>query len=155
MRIMEKIREKLSNIVSESNIIVSADMRGYTSLRAGGKAALLVEPQDVEQLRAILNVLRNAGTEYMVVGNGTNILVRDEGYNGVIVRIGKAFHSVERQGNCLICGAGALLSVIAKAAAAAGLAGFEFASGIPGSMGGAVFMNAGAYGGLRLIARIF
>lgn len=147
MRIMEKIREKLSNIVSESNIIVSADMRGYTSLRAGGKAALLVEPQDVEQLRAILNVLRNAGTEYMVVGNGTNILVRDEGYNGVIVRIGKAFHSVERQGNCLICGAGALLSVIAKAAAAAGLAGFEFASGIPGSMGGAVFMNAGAYGG--------
>jgi len=94
-----------------------------------------------------LAVLNEEECRYMVLGNGTNVLVKDEGYRGVIVKIGSAFDYVRREENCLVCGAGALLSVIAKAAASESLTGFEFASGIPGSMGGAVFMNAGAYGG--------
>ncbi|MBR0399382.1 MAG: UDP-N-acetylmuramate dehydrogenase, partial [Mogibacterium sp.] len=144
---MKTIKEQLSRIIPENNIITDADMSGYTSFKAGGKAALLVEPQNTEELQAVIKELNYSDAEYMVLGNGTNVLVRDEGYNGVIVKIGKAFNYVKRQGNDLVCGAGALLSVIAKVAAADSLSGFEFASGIPGSMGGAVFMNAGAYGG--------
>ena len=144
---MKTIKEQLSRIIPENNIITDADMSGYTSFKAGGKAALLVEPQNTEELQAVIKELNDSDAEYMVLGNGTNVLVRDEGYNGVIVKIGKAFNYVKRQGNDLVCGAGALLSVIAKVAAADSLSGFEFASGIPGSMGGAVFMNAGAYGG--------
>ena len=122
-------------------------MSRHTSFKAGGKAALLVEPQSIDELKEVLAVLNEGGCRYMVLGNGTNVLVRDEGYRGVIVKIGSAFDYVRREGNSLICGAGALLSVIAKTAASESLTGFEFASGIPGSMGGAVFMNAGAYGG--------
>lgn len=142
-----KIKNQLSNIVSETYITADADMSEHTSFKAGGKAALLVEPQTADQLRQVLTLLNEEDCEYMVLGNGTNVLVRDEGYNGVIVKIGKAFNYVKRQENTLVCGAGALLSVIAKVAAAESLTGMEFASGIPGSMGGAVFMNAGAYGG--------
>ena len=146
MRIM-KIRERLNNIIANEHIVPDADMSRYTSFKAGGKAALLVEPQNIEELKKVLALLNEEECRYMVLGNGTNVLVKDEGYRGVIVRIGSAFDYVKREGNCLICGAGALLSVIAKTAASESLTGFEFASGIPGSMGGAVFMNAGAYGG--------
>ena len=141
------IKNQLSNIVSETYITADADMSEHTSFKAGGKAALLVEPQTADQLRQVLTLLNEENCAYMVLGNGTNILVRDEGYDGVIVKIGKAFNYVKRQKNTLVCGAGALLSVIAKVAAAESLTGMEFASGIPGSMGCAVFMNAGAYGG--------
>ena len=144
---MNKIKEQLNRIIPEEYIIADADMSAYTSFKAGGKAALLVEPQTTEELVATLNTLKELDAEYLVLGNGTNILVRDEGYPGVIVKIGKAFNYVRHYGNTLVCGAGALLSVVAKVAAASSLTGFEFASGIPGSMGGAVFMNAGAYGG--------
>jgi UDP-N-acetylmuramate dehydrogenase len=81
----------------------------------------------------------------MVMGNGSNILVTDRGYAGTVIRIGEAFSGIETEGECITAGAGALLSAVAAAAAEAGLAGLEFASGIPGSAGGAVFMNAGAY----------
>ena len=141
------IKEQLSKIVSEEQIIVDADMSAHTSFKAGGKAALLVEPASKEELMQVLATLNEGEQEYMVLGNGSNVLVRDEGYKGVIVKIGKAFNYVKNEGNLLICGAGALLSTIAKVAAAKSLTGFEFASGIPGSLGGAVFMNAGAYGG--------
>ena len=83
----------------------------------------------------------------MVLGNGSNVLVRDGGYHGVIIKMGKAFDSVRVEGERLICGCGTLMSVVARTALEASLSGFEFASGIPGSIGGAVFMNAGAYGG--------
>lgn len=141
------IKQKLIDIVSENNVIENANMAEYTSFKAGGSASLLVEPANTEELKAVLAALSEAGAEYMVLGNGTNVLVRDEGYDGIIVKMGKAFNYVKRQGNSLVCGAGTLLSAIAKVAAADSLTGFEFASGIPGSLGGAVFMNAGAYGG--------
>ena len=83
----------------------------------------------------------------MVMGNGSNILVKDSGYKGVIVKLGDAFNSIDIDGTVLTAGCGTLMSQVAKAALDESLTGFEFASGIPGSLGGAVFMNAGAYGG--------
>lgn len=141
------IKQKLECIVDKKFIIENADMAKHTSFKAGGSAEILVEPQDIDQLKKVLSLLNSEGTNYMVLGNGSNILVRDGGYKGIIVKIGDAFNYVERNGNQLICGSGTLMSVVARNAVNAELAGFEFASGIPGSIGGAVFMNAGAYGG--------
>ncbi|MBE6045274.1 MAG: UDP-N-acetylmuramate dehydrogenase [Clostridiales bacterium] len=142
---METIIEKLREILEPDQIIENADMAQHTSFKAGGCADVLVCPSDAEQLQQVLAVLSDV--PHMVLGNGSNVLVRDGGYRGVIVKIGEHFNYIRREGNKLICGAGALMSAVAKKAASEGLSGFEFASGIPGSIGGAVFMNAGAYGG--------
>ena len=142
---MDAIIEKLREILQPDQIIENADMSRHTSFKAGGCADILVCPQDADQLQKVLAVV--AGVPHMVLGNGSNVLVRDGGYRGVIVKIGEDFDSIRREDDTLICGAGALMSAVAKRAASEGLAGFEFASGIPGSIGGAVFMNAGAYGG--------
>lgn len=145
---LQEIKETLvANSIDEQYIIENVSMAQYTSFKAGGAADMMVLPQDVEELKIALDVLNLDGTPYMVMGNGSNILVRDGGFKGVIIKMGDAFDYVIRNEERLLCGAGTLLSVIAKEAAAASLAGFEFASGIPGSIGGAVFMNAGAYDG--------
>lgn len=141
------IKQKLEKIVDNKFIIENALMANHTSFKAGGHADLLVEPQSIDELKNVLQLLNAEGTNYMILGNGSNVLVRDGGYRGVIVKIGDAFNYVEREGNQLICGSGTLMSVVSRNAVNAELAGFEFASGIPGSIGGAVFMNAGAYGG--------
>ena len=120
-------------------------MSRHTSFKAGGCTDILVCPKDADQLQKVLSVV--ADVPHMVLGNGSNVLVRDGGYRGVIVKIGEEFSYIRREGDKLICGAGALMSAVAKRAASEGLTGFEFASGIPGSIGGAAFMNAGAYGG--------
>lgn len=144
---MKTIIKKLKKEVPENRITEYQDMKPYTSFRAGGKARLFVEPAGEKQLIHTLNVLRQEKAEFMVLGNGSNVLVRDGGYDGVIVRIGNDFSKITVEDEDLICESGALLSVIARVALNEELTGFEFASGIPGSAGGAVFMNAGAYGG--------
>ena len=138
---------KLEDIAGKSAVKQDADMAEYTSFRAGGKAAVLVEPDSVSSLRDILRFLHREKHEHFVLGNGTNVLFKDGGYDGVVVRIGKPFEHIRTEGVRLICGSGALLASVSKEALAKGLTGLEFASGIPGSVGGAVFMNAGAYGG--------
>ncbi|MCI2063086.1 MAG: UDP-N-acetylmuramate dehydrogenase [Eubacteriaceae bacterium] len=140
------IREKLESKI-KGNIIIGADMREYTSFKAGGCADMLIEPEGKEELRIAAAVLSAEGAEYMVIGNGSNILVRDGGYRGAVIHIGDMFAGIDVSGNELTAGSGALLAAVSRKALAAGLAGMEFASGIPGSIGGAVFMNAGAYGG--------
>lgn len=142
---MDRIIEQLKEILTAEQITENADMSQHTSFKAGGCADLLVQPADAEQLRKVLEALTD--TPHMVLGNGSNVLVRDGGYRGVIIKIGDAFNYIRREDDKLICGAGTLMSAVAKRAASEGLSGFEFASGIPGSIGGAVFMNAGAYGG--------
>lgn len=142
---MEAIIEKLREILQPEQITENADMSRHTSFKAGGCADVLVCPHDADQLQKVLAVV--AEVPHMVLGNGSNVLVRDGGYRGVIVKIGEDFDSIRREGNTLVCGAGALMSAVARKAASEGLTGFEFASGIPGSIGGAAFMNAGAYGG--------
>lgn len=143
----DDIRKELGERIPGVCIEEDVPMAQYTSFRAGGKARMMVIPADAEQLSAVLGVLSGSGVQYMVLGNGTNILVKDSGYDGVIVKIGSGFDYVRQEGCRLVCGSGTRMSVAAKAALEGGLSGFEFASGIPGFTGGAVFMNAGAYGG--------
>lgn len=141
------IIEKLSSTTDRIRIEENAPMKGHTSFRAGGEADLLIEALDEESLCHVLKTLDEEGYPHMLLGRGTNILVRDGGYRGAMIKPAEGFQAIERQGDALVCGASALLSAVAKRACEEGLSGFEFASGIPGSMGGAVFMNAGAYGG--------
>ncbi|SCJ88136.1 UDP-N-acetylenolpyruvoylglucosamine reductase [uncultured Eubacterium sp.] len=125
----------------------NVDMREFTSFKAGGKAREMVILESVEELAEVLQEIHRLQKKYIVLGNGSNTLIKDSGFDGVVVKLGEAFNRVTVEGDRLICGTGALMSVVAKAALAADLTGFEFASGIPGSIGGAIFMNAGAYGG--------
>lgn len=136
----------LSEAIPPENMFPDCDMRSYTSFKAGGKAALLIVPNGVEELRRSLAALAQSGAEYMAIGNGTNVLVCDGGYPGVIVKLGEAFSQIKVSGRTINAGAGATATAVARTAMEAGLSGLEFAAGIPGSMGGAVFMNAGAYG---------
>lgn len=133
------------------NIIDNAPMSKYTSFRCGGRAKRLVICDSVSELEQVMNEIVESKEEYLFLGNGSNTLFLDGVYNGTVVTLGKGFDDVEIIDDGdevrLKCMAAALLSKIAKKAFAESLAGFEFASGIPGSIGGAVFMNAGAYGG--------
>lgn len=128
-------------------ILKDVDMREYTTFRAGGRAAELDVPETSEELMEALRNIKRIGARHIMLGNGSNTLITDGGFDGIVIKLGDSFNTVEVRGERLICGSGALMSVVAKEALAAELTGFEFASGIPGSIGGAVFMNAGAYGG--------
>ncbi len=139
--------ELVSRLESIARVIKDCPMGDYTSYRTGGKAALLVQPHSVEELVQVLQVLHEEKAPYYVLGNGSNTLVRDGGYAGAVVYLEEGFKTCRVEGQRLIAGGGVLLSTIAKAAAKEGLTGLEFAAGIPGSVGGAVFMNAGAYDG--------
>ncbi|MCL1983524.1 MAG: UDP-N-acetylmuramate dehydrogenase [Clostridiales bacterium] len=143
---MLSVYRRLLEEMPPGNMVLDCDMGAHTSLKAGGKAALLIVPRSMDELRRTLAVLSRSGCGYTAIGSGTNILVCDSGYPGAIVKIGEAFSQIEVSGKALSAGAGAPVAAVARAAMEAGLAGLEFASGIPGSIGGAVFMNAGAYG---------
>ena len=123
------------------------DMKNYTSFRAGGTAAEMVVPETSEELMEALRAISRQERKSIILGNGSITLVTDKGFDGTVVKRGEAFSGITVEGDRIVAGGGALMSAVAKAALAADLAGFEFASGIPGSIGGAVFMNAGAYGG--------
>lgn len=133
------------------NIIDNAPMSKYTSFRCGGRAKKLVICDSVSELEQVMNEIAESKEEYLFLGNGSNTLFLDGVYDGTVVTIGKGFDEIEVIDDGdevrLKCMAAALLSKIAKKALEESLSGFEFASGIPGSIGGAVFMNAGAYGG--------
>lgn len=125
----------------------NVDMKEYTSFKTGGIAALMIEPTTPLAVAATLRELDKKGEKYFVLGNGSNLLVADEGINCPIVHIGKELSEIKVEGDRVICQAGALLSAVSQAAYKESLTGMEFAHGIPGSVGGAVCMNAGAYGG--------
>ena len=142
-----KITDILNKKIPAERLISDADMKQYTSFKAGGRADLLVMPGSYDELIYITDTLKSESVPYMIMGNGSNILVKDGGYRGVIIRIDDGFSDIQVQETSIIAGAGALMSAVARKALEAELTGFEFASGIPGSIGGGVFMNAGAYGG--------
>ncbi len=119
----------------------------HTSFRIGGPAALFCEPSDREQLRKVIDICRTEGVRYYILGRGTNVLFADEGFSGVVLHIGGAFSRIARSGDLIMAEAGVPLSRVCALSAAEGLTGLEFAFGIPGCVGGAVYMNAGAYGG--------
>ena len=122
-------------------------MSAHCSFRIGGPADLFLEPGSEAELTETLRFLREAGETPVIIGKGTNLLIRDEGVRAPVVHIGEALGGVSARGDTLSAGAGESLSRIAMAARDAGLSGLEFAHGIPGSLGGAIVMNAGAYGG--------
>ena len=122
-------------------------MSEYTSFKTGGFAKTLIEPLDNLAVARVIRALKENGERYFVLGNGTNLLVSDEGINIPIVYIGKSMSEITVDGELVTCQAGALLSSVAQRAYKESLSGMEFAHGIPGSVGGAVCMNAGAYGG--------
>ena len=139
--------KELCSITGEKNVLKNEPMSGHTTFRIGGAADYFVMPSDAGEIRRIVSLCRTDGVPYYVIGNGSNLLVGDKGYRGVIVQIYKNMNDIRVEGERLCVQAGALLSKAAAAAWEAGLTGLEFASGIPGTLGGAVRMNAGAYGG--------
>lgn len=140
------IEELLLNMDKES-IKANCLMKDYTTLKVGGPASVCIFPNTTAELFCALECLEKHKVDHLVMGNGSNLLFADEGYDGVVLKIGSGLDRIRVEGNIVFAEAGALLWDVAKEAAAAGLTGMEFASGIPGSLGGAVYMNAGAYGG--------
>lgn len=138
---------KLAAIVRDEQVLRDEPMQKHTTFRVGGPADYFVMPETIEQVQKVVTLCKEEEIPYYIVGNGSNLLVSDKGYRGVIIQIGKRFGQIEVKGNQITAQAGALLSAVANRALEAGLAGFEFAAGIPGSLGGACVMNAGAYGG--------
>lgn len=128
-------------------IMVDAPMKEHTTFKIGGPADCLLKPANLAETQKILQLVKKYDLPLTFVGNGSNMLVRDKGIRGVVVNFAETINTIKVEGTKMIVGAGALLKDVAEAAAQHSLAGMEFACGIPGSIGGAVFMNAGAYGG--------
>lgn len=143
----EAVYEYIRANVPEEDILTEEPMSRHTTFRIGGEAACFIRISSEEQLRKLIPYFENVGIEYFVLGKGSNLLVGDKGYPGVILQISDACQQIEAEGNRLQVQAGAALSKVALFAMERGLEGLEFAAGIPGTVGGGVVMNAGAYGG--------
>lgn len=143
MEMMKTLQKKYPDLVIEKDVSLS----GYTTLKVGGKADYLLTAEKEETICGVLRFLKEENVPCLLLGNGSNLLVKDGGFRGVVLRLGKAFGKIVRTDDGLYAEAGALMSMLAKAALDAELQGLEFAQGIPGTVGGGVYMNAGAYGG--------
>ena len=139
--------QKLTGILSEEKIRRDEPMKTHTTFRVGGPADYFVMPETAEEVQRVTELCRTEEVPCYVIGNGSNLLVSDDGYRGVILQIYRSMSGISVQGNIIRAQAGALLSAIAAKACENSLTGFEFAAGIPGTIGGASVMNAGAYGG--------
>ena len=143
----ETVIKVISSIVPEENISLNEQMSKHTTFHIGGEAECFVEVENVQQLISLQKYLQLIEIPYYIIGNGSNLLVSDKGYPGVIIQIGSKMNQVTVEGTKIIAQAGALLSKVARIAYEQQLTGLEFAQGIPGTIGGGIVMNAGAYGG--------
>lgn len=139
--------EKLQKLLGEEKVRVQEPMASHTTFRIGGPADYYVMPNTPEEIAAVIRLCREENYPYFILGNGSNLLVGDRGYRGVVIQLYKNFDGISIEGTKITAKAGAMLIRVAKEAGKAGLTGLEFASGIPGTIGGAMVMNAGAYGG--------
>lgn len=137
----------IKNVIPEECIFFHQPMKEYTTFRVGGEAECLVMIRQEEELARLISYLNQIEQEYFILGNGSNLLVGDKGYRGIVMKFGGQMEQITVEGTRIIAKAGALLSKVAITAKENGLTGLEFAAGIPGSIGGGVVMNAGAYGG--------
>lgn len=144
---METVIAGLAGLVPEENILVNEPMKKHTTFRIGGEAACYVKIQNADQLATVQKFLQQESVPMQVLGNGSNLLFSDEGFAGVILEICDKINGIRVEGSQLIVQAGALMSKVARVAYENSLTGFEFAAGIPGTIGGGTVMNAGAYGG--------
>lgn len=145
--IQEKITNGLIQILGEENVRTEEPMSRHTTFRIGGSADYFLIPHSAEEIQEVLAFCKKESLPYFILGNGSNLLVSDSGYRGVILQLYKNWNRTEVEGTVIRAQAGALLSSVARRAQEEELTGFEFAGGIPGTLGGAVVMNAGAYGG--------
>lgn len=139
--------KKLIEIAGSGQVCTDEPMKQHTTFRIGGRADYFVSPTETEQIRKVIELCRQENMPWYVIGNGSNLLVSDHGFRGVIIRLFKNYAGLRIEGEQIFVQAGALLSRTANAALQEGLTGFEFVAGIPGTIGGAMVMNAGAYGG--------
>ena len=142
-----KMLTKLEELIGKGHVLYDEPMKKHTTFRVGGPARALVEPGSAEDVKSVVEFCKSEQIPYYIVGNGSNLLVSDKGYDGVIIHLFKNMSAMRIEGNKVYVQAGALLSKVAVQAGRKGLTGMEFASGIPGTIGGALVMNAGAYGG--------
>ncbi|WP_099188458.1 UDP-N-acetylmuramate dehydrogenase [Tepidibacter mesophilus] len=143
----QNIYDKLCEIIEKENILVDEPMKNHTSFKIGGPADFLVTPTNENQLKEIIKYIKEENLPHFLMGNGSNLLVRDGGIRGIVVKIAQNYNKFEINENIIKAQSGILLSTLAKYIAKNCYKGFEFASGIPGTLGGAIAMNAGAYGG--------
>lgn len=139
--------DAISSRLSDSCFYCNAPLKHLTTMRVGGNAACLVEADNVETIKIVLSAAKEYNVPLLVIGNGSNMVISDDGFEGVVLHLSKEISAVACDGLRITAQAGALLPGISRIAAENSLTGLEFASGIPGSLGGAVVMNAGAYGG--------
>jgi UDP-N-acetylmuramate dehydrogenase len=145
--ISQIVAKTLQSFVPEGNLLLQEPLKNYTTFRVGGPADALIAVENKEQLYHLLHYLNLVETPYFIMGRGSNLLVSDKGYPGVILTIGNKMNHINIEGTTLTAQGGVLLASAAQAAYRAGLSGLEFAAGIPGTIGGGTVMNAGAYGG--------
>ena len=143
----EILFQELKHIFDTHAILCDEPMANHTTFNVGGPADYLVRPQNADEIHGAIEAAKKASMPWWVIGCGSDLLISDEGLRGVVIKIGDALSGITIEGNTIVAQAGATNEAVAKAACAAGLAGYEFASGIPGSIGGAAIMNAGAYEG--------
>lgn len=141
------IKQRFQEILGADRVLEAEPMNRHTTFRIGGPADWFVIPKNTEEIRTLTGVCKEEKIPYFILGNGSNLLVSDNGYQGVIIQLYRNFGQITLEENEIKAQAGALLSGIAAVARDGALTGFEFAGGIPGTLGGAVVMNAGAYGG--------
>ena len=147
MRMNQELGKKLLSILKEEQVKKDEPMKSHTTVRVGGPADYFVTPHTKEEIRQVIRLCKEEEIPFAVLGNGSNLLVGDKGFRGVIIQLFKNFSNIIIEEENIYAQSGALLVRLANQAAKQGLTGLEFASGIPGTLGGAVVMNAGAYGG--------
>jgi UDP-N-acetylmuramate dehydrogenase len=143
----QNIYNQMIQIIDKERVLIDEPMKKHTTFRVGGNADYFVMPRTTKEVQQVVALCKNENLPYYILGNGSNLLVGDKGYRGVIIQIYKEMNEITVEGECICAQAGALLSKVGSVALEAELTGFEFAAGIPGAVGGAVVMNAGAYGG--------
>lgn len=147
MNMNQNIKNELYKIVGESNLLLHEPMDRHTTFRIGGPAQIFVTPRTTEELGQIVLLCKAEKVPFFMLGHGSNLLVSDAGIEGVVIQLDHNFSAFEIEETVIRAQAGVMLSKLGNSALQEGLTGFEFASGIPGTLGGAVVMNAGAYGG--------
>ena len=140
------ILKELLKITSEKNIFANEPLKKHTSFRIGGETDFLVVPENIDETVKLLSFLKEQSIKYLVIGNGSNLLVSDDGFRGVVVKLGGGINNISCDGETLYVEAGVLMSKISSFCLQNSLDGFSELSGIPGTFGGAIYMNAGAYG---------
>ena len=146
-KISQAILEFVKAQVPEEDILINEPMKKHTTFRIGGEAECLVRISKWQQLSILIPYLQKVEAPYFILGNGSNLLISDQGYKGIVLQLSNRLNALSYEGNCIVAEAGALMSQVAAFAMEHSLTGLEFASGIPGTIGGGVVMNAGAYGG--------